>query len=175
MQEILMTTFRVSKGFKVPIRKLPKKSCRIVDTEKLSKFWKDVGTISGMRGCYVFSLKAAKGERPFYVGQAARQSFEKECFTIHKRGDHYNIILCSSAGTPYIRFVYQEKKKGKWSASAISSVEEYLIAQAAARNSMLSNKRRLPDETWSIRGIIKAGSGNKSQAAQTLSKILGIE
>jgi hypothetical protein len=130
--------------------------------------------VADKRGCYVFSMKAAKGEKPFYVGKAAKQSFRQECFTPHKRADHYNEILGSRKGTPYMSFLIQQKVRGKWSLSAIDEVEEFLIAHAAARNPDLSNQRRLPNQSWSIRGVASSRQGPRSTEAKAFRTLLGI-
>ncbi|HZP09675.1 hypothetical protein, partial [Methyloceanibacter sp.] len=128
-----MAEFVVTKKFKVPVKVL-KLGCRVVDTSAIESFWKACDHVPEKRGCYVFSMKAAKGEKPFYVGKASKQPFRDECFTPHKLAEHYNIILGSRKGTPYLRFVVQQKSKGKWSLKAIDDLEEFLIARAAARN-----------------------------------------
>jgi hypothetical protein len=111
---------------------------------------------------------------PYYVGKAAKQNFEHECFSIHKRGDHYNMILCSRSGTPYMSFAVQQKTKGKWSATAIDEVEEYIIAQAVVRNPKLTNRRRLPYQSWSIKGVTGTGPGAQSLEAKHFCKLVGI-
>lgn len=169
-----MTKFIVTERFKVPIKKL-NMGCRIVDTDKLADFWRQCGHVADKRGCYVFSMKAAKGEKPFYVGKAAKQSFRDECFTPHKRADHFNVILGSRKGTPYMSFVVQQKVKGKWSLTAIDEIEEFLIASAAARNSALSNRQRLPNQSWSIQGVESSGQGNRSKEAKAFRALMGIE
>ena len=169
-----MTQFNVTKGFKVPIRKL-KSGCRIVDTNKLDEFWKHCDHLANKRGCYVFSMKAAKGEKPFYVGKAAKQSFRNECFSPHKRADHYNVILGERIGTPYLSFVAQQKVKGKWSLTAIDEVEKFLIAIGFARNPELSNRKGLPNQTWSIQGVVAAGKGKPSAEAKAFRTLMGIK
>ncbi len=168
-----MTEFAVTERFKIPTKEL-KKGCKIVDVDQLERFWRGCDHVADKRGCYIFSMKAGKGEKPFYVGKAAKQSFRDECFSPHKRADHYNYVLCSQRGTPYMCFVVQRKVRGKWSMTAIDGVEEFLIAYAAARNSSLTNKRRLPDLGWSIRGVAAAGPGKPSKEAKSFRTLLGI-
>lgn len=43
----------------------------------------------------------------------------------------------------------------------IDEVEEYLIAQAAIRNPSLSNRIRLPKQSWNIKGVNAGGKGRK--------------
>lgn len=170
-----MTDFFVTKRFLVPTVKL-KQGGKAVDTEKskIEHFWKQCSEYADKHGCYIFSIKAAKGERPFYVGKASRQSFRNESLSLHKLYV-YNLVLGSRRGTPYLSFVVQDKIKGKWSLTAIDEVEEYLIAQAAARNPELSNRRRLPDQQWSIRGVVNGGKGKRSLEATAFRTLMGIK
>ena len=168
-----MTEFFVSKSFLVPTKKL-KLGGRIVDTDKLKEFWIACSQHRNKRGCYVFSVRAAKGELPFYVGKAAKQDFEKEVFALHKRCDHYNVVLGERPGTPRITFVVQAKERGRWSSSAIDEVEEYLIGKAAKRNDGLTNLRRLPYQAWAIKGVVASGAGKPSAEASNFKKLFGI-
>jgi hypothetical protein len=168
-----MADFIVSKSYRVPIKLL--KAGRMIDMDGINNFWKQCDQIGEKRGCYVFSIKASKGEQPFYIGKASSQPFRLECFTAHKRADHYNVILCSRKGTPYMRFVVQQKVKGEWSLLAIDELEEYLIAQAAARNPALSNRRRLPNQSWSIRGVAPKGQGKPSSHSKKFRTLMGIK
>jgi hypothetical protein len=76
-------------------------------------------------------------------------------------------------GTPHLFFVAHRKTRGKWSQSAISEVEETLIAFAAAKNPNLTNKRSLPNQSWSIDGII-ASRGAPTVEARAFKKFMGI-
>jgi len=170
-----MTEFFVTKRYQIPTRQL-RPGVKCVDTEKhrIDEFWKQCSEYADKHGCYIFSMKAAKGERPFYVGKASRLAFRTECFALHKLYV-YNLVLGGRKGTPYLSFVVQQKLQGKWSLTAIDQVEEYLIAQAAARNPELSNRRRLPDQKWSIRGVVNGGKGKRSAQATSFRTLMGIK
>jgi hypothetical protein len=107
-----------------------------------------------MRGCYIFALKTGRGHIPYYVGKAAKQSFEEECFTHHKLASHYHEVVLAHKGIPYLFLVFQSKTKGKWSQSAIFEIEKELIAYAAARNPNVTNKHGLRTRTWRIDGVV---------------------
>lgn len=130
-----------------------------------------------MRGCYVFALKRGQGFTPFYVGKAAEQSFKSECFSPHKLGDHYNKILFEEdRGLPYLFLVTQKRNgKGRWATKAIDGLENDLIAIAAACNPKLSNKRSIPKDKWSIKGVLNAKRGQPTRHAREFKKMMGIK
>ncbi len=172
-----MAEFYTSIGYAIPFES-NQKGHRRIDKNSLraSGFWEDVPE-RNMRGCYIFSLKRAKGFTPFYVGKAAEQSFESECFTSHKLSDHYNKILFEEIrGLPYLFLVPQMKVgRGKWSTSAIDDLEKHLIAIAAAKNNRLSNQRRLPKDQWSIKGVLASKRGKPSTDAILFKAMMGIK
>lgn len=167
-----MTEFYVSPGYPIPIKQL-KKGCRSIDLDRIKDFWNDVAE-RDKRGCYIFALKVGRGFTPYYVGQAAKQPFQAECLTAHKLAFHYCEVLNEKKGLPYLFFVVQKKHKGKWSRSAIGDVEEHLIAFAAARNPGITNKRRLPNQTWSIRGVIASEPGAPTEEAKVFKRLMAI-
>ena len=61
-----------------------------VDRRGLRDFWNEVETLrqrneslASASGCYIFAIRAGKGAKPWYVGQATK-TFRQECFTPHK-------------------------------------------------------------------------------------------
>ena len=83
---------------------IPKTGERKVDRSRLREFWeranKDADELSGASGCYIFGMRAGRGARPWYIGQA-KTSFKGECFTDQKR-EHYNSVLGKRKGTPIL-------------------------------------------------------------------------
>jgi len=72
------------------------------DKNSLNKFWSRVDDelkvgLPGAIGCYIFSIRAGRGVKPWYVGLAEKQSFRKECFTSHKL-NHYNNAIAARKG-----------------------------------------------------------------------------
>ena len=49
-----MTTFYVTKGYRIPVKVHGKKKCRIIEREQLGKFWESVAERQ-KRGCYVWT------------------------------------------------------------------------------------------------------------------------
>ena len=60
----------------------------LADKESMNDFWEEFNRendpiLKEGIGCYIFSIKAAKGALPWYV-EKTEKSFEKECFTADK-------------------------------------------------------------------------------------------
>ncbi len=147
---------------------------RVVDTKTIRNFWENVGSVTNKRSSYVFSLRAGRGERPWYVGKAARQVFQKECFTPDKLSK-FNPVLSKRKGTPLLRFVFHKKSgRGKWATKAIHELEGYLIGLAYARNSSLLNRQRLPRQKWYISRVVASGKGRPSHGSASLKGLLGV-
>lgn len=98
---------------------LTKQKNGLVDKNKNAKtaFWKKVQTdyksLPYACGCYLFAIRAAKGIKPWYVGLAAKQTFENECFAPHKI-TIYNEALASKKGTPLLFFIAKRTKQDKF-------------------------------------------------------------
>jgi hypothetical protein len=167
-----VTTFHTTASLEIPVVK-QRLGGRRVDVPKLKGFWQVAEGFAQQRGCYVFSMRAGKGEKPWYVGKASRQSFAAECFSLHKL-NIYNDVLGDRVGTPRLTFVIPEHSRGPWPMLAIDEVEEFLIGYAASRNDALANKRRLPNQTWSIQGVIASTQGAPSSEASSFKKLMGI-
>lgn len=90
----------------------------LVDMSKSAKkhFWDYVkekySSLPSSCGCYLFAIRAAKGIKPWYVGLAGKQSFEKECFTAHKI-NIYNEVIARKKGNPLLFLIAKRTKKGK--------------------------------------------------------------
>jgi hypothetical protein len=166
-----MANFFVTRRFELPVIKIGRG--RFIDELALRGFWEICSEYADQRGCYVFSMKAAKGEKPFYVGKASVQTFRQECRTPHKL-KIFNQALGSRRGTPYLSFVVLEKTRGKQPLILIDEVEEFLIAQAAARNKELLNRKGLPNQKWTISGVVYSGKGKRSTEVNTFRRIMGI-
>jgi len=167
-----MTSFVTTKSFEIPVLKQLLGGRRI-DHARLGNFWEATGALAVQRGCYVFSLKAGKGEKPWYVCKASRQSLKGECFSLHKLSI-YNDILGNRNGIPRLTLVIPKRTKGKWPMLAIDEVEEFLIGYAASRNTNLANKRRLPNQSWSIHGVVANTVGAPTLEASAFKKLMGL-
>jgi hypothetical protein len=115
-----------------------------------SKFWSAVAEIEpGLPdacGCYVFSLKAGRGSKPWYVGKAERSTFRTESLSPHKL-NHFNVITARHKGIPELYLLAQITPSGAFRAPtqakrpAIRELESMLIGMGVARNPKLLNSQ----------------------------------
>lgn len=166
-----MSEFLVSGPFVVPLHK--GKAGRIVTAEKGRSFFASHPTLVEKKGCYIFGVRSGGGIIPTYVGKATK-SFGQECFTSHKLGKCNESLVEFSKGT-LVMFVFAcAPAKGKAPVSQISLLEDFLIQTALSVNDQLLNVRQTKQAEWSIRGIIRSGSGKPSAAASLAKSMLGI-
>ena len=160
-------------GYEIPVIR-QRRGGRRVDVVGLKTFWQATEDIAQHHGCYVFSMRAGKGEKPWYVGKASRQSFAAECFALHKL-NIYNDILGNRAGTPRLTFIVPVRSsRGGWPMVVIDEVEMFLIGYAASRNAALANKRNLPSQNWTIQGVVPATRGARTFEATSFKRLMGI-
>lgn len=166
--------FTVYGPFVVPVEK--KRTGRMLSTSALGAFWDEVGATRTARGVYVFGIRAGKGITPVYVGKAAKQSFEREAFTDHKRANHYNpALLNSGRGTPVMFFVAHPNTTGAVNKKLIDQMETFFIDVAYKKNEELSNVRKKPQYKWRVRGVVRAKPGEgKNGAAGAFRKAVGL-
>lgn len=166
-----MATFTVKGPFEVPVKK--EKAGRIITTEQAAELWKHHGTVQNDVGCYAFGFRAAKGLKPMYVSKATK-SFKQEVFTEHKRNKYNEALAKQAKGTAILFFVTLDKTAGPVNKKAIDEAESFLILYGLVSNKNLLNDRKTTIESWSIKGVIRAGQGKPSQAAQDLKQCLGL-
>jgi hypothetical protein len=112
------------------------------------EFWNNVNdvdtNIRNSCGIYIFSMKAGKGKKPWYVGKAEKQSFENEIFTPHKRAI-YQDVVAGKKGTPIFILISQMTKSNKYAKptknknKAISFLENSMISSCLDKNPNLAN------------------------------------
>jgi hypothetical protein len=163
-----MVSFKVYGPFEIPL--LEGDNGRLIDIKRIdSLFWTKHGA---QRGVYIFSMRYYNKHLPYYVGKASEQSFRTECFSDHKVARHYYPTLNAYNGTPFLFLLIPDRAKGPWPASAISRLEERLIAVAASVNKNLSNKRLVPRETGKILGIDEPRRGQPHQGTVTFRNMM---
>jgi hypothetical protein len=100
-------------------------------------------------GCYVFALRAARGYKPWYVGQSARMKLLPEAMNPNNR-EKYNRIIGDHAGTPVLFLIPMLTTGGKFKKpttnkagelKAVTFLEEWLIASALQKNAKLVNQQ----------------------------------
>ena len=126
------------------------KSRRRVDRSSLGNFWEEVEALrqkneglASASGCYIFGIRAGKGAKPWYVGQATK-TFRQECFTPHKLV-HYNEVLTERKGTPILLLLARMTPTGRFArnlgAREADWTERLLIHHCLSANDDLLNVR----------------------------------
>jgi hypothetical protein len=130
-----------------------KKGTDLVDHSNTAKhaFWAIVeneqALLASSCGCYLFAIRASKGIKPWYVGLAAKQPFEKECFTPQKI-TIYNDALAGKKGTPVLFLISKRSKGGKLAKPSKNGhhdatyLETLLIGAAIKKNPALMNIKK---------------------------------
>ena len=153
-----------------------------VDRSRLRDFWKEVdewsGGLAGASGCYVFAMRAAKGARPWYVGQAKR-GFRQECFAAHKLV-RYNSVIGRRQGTPILFLLARVTPKGKFTKKLgpkeANWVENLLIRQCLQANAELLNVSGTAFATEVvIPGVFHSPAGPRSTETAALRGLLNLD
>ena len=166
-----------------PLRiKKTKNGLVAADKDSIGDFWDRVATelehdLADAVGCYIFSIRAGKGVKPWYVGLAARQSFRKECFTAHKL-NHYNTAIAGRKGTPMLTLIPKYTRAGRYAKPRqsghrdIQFLETMLIGTCVRRNSCLLNVR----DTKLLREMVVPGLLNnpKGRDYDSVTKFKGL-
>lgn len=131
-------------------------------------------------GCYVFALRASKGYRPWYVGQACKQPIIREALNLSNR-EKYNKIISEHRGMPTIFFVSMYTPNGKLKKpskamgglGSLDFLERWLIATCLNKNSALANNK----ETKFLRkihvvGVFNATKGESHSASKELRRAI---
>jgi hypothetical protein len=119
-------------------------------------------------GCYIFAVKAAKGIKPWYVGKAVKQSFEKECLKTHQL-NIYNDVIAGRKGNPLLLLIALKTPKGKFAKPGsahqkkIDFLETILIGAALKRNRSLMNVQK----TAFLKKMVVPGFINSPQRQPT--------
>jgi hypothetical protein len=135
-----------SKGFK-------NKKVGVDYTKEAKKeFWNIVGNrvpdLPSACGCYLFAIKASKGIKPWYVGLAEKQIFQKECFGLQKINIYTTVINKCGKGTPILFLIAKRTNKGKFVNPSknghkdIQYLETILIGTAMEKNPNLMNIKK---------------------------------
>jgi hypothetical protein len=133
---------------------------KFIDKACLADFWEQVGSGS-RRGVYVFGIRAGKGWKPLYVGQATKQTFKTRIGQhVGTNGDFNKMLSAIKKGTPVL-FLIGRVGKGRRSRGAIDALELDFINYAFGRNKNLHNDRRIKKPQYAIEGF---GSRGKPQA-----------
>lgn len=148
--------------------KLPKDRDGFIDQKQAKSDLRNREGFSGC-GCYLFAVSAGKGIKPWYIGKAVEQSFEKECLGAHKL-NIYNKLTAKRRRVPLLLLIAMMTKGGKFvkPGTALRKVikffETVLIGAAWKRNPDLKNIQN----TTTLKRIIVPGFINTPQRPPTL-------
>ncbi len=154
------------------------------DKESMSSFWEQVEEeeegLSQAIGVYIFSIRAGKGNLPWYVGKAEKTRFISECFQHHKL-THYNSCIAGRRGTPLLTLIpkftqnnYFAKPNGN-SHADITTLEKMLIGTCIQKNNQLTNIRdtKLHREMM-LPGYVNTPQGGMSNCVKEFKNLIGI-
>lgn len=147
-------------------------------------FWEKVqettDRLSSACGCYLFAIRAAKGIKPWYIGLAAKQSFERECFAPTKI-NIYNDSLASKKGTPILFLIARRTSKDKFAKPGknghkdIEYLESIMIGMALDKNPELLNIKKTGFlRRMCVPCIVNTPKGPPSKPEGEFKKAMGI-
>ena len=142
------------------------KGGRSIEKENIKTFWEDNSTVAQQVGCYVFAIRAGRGMRPWYVGQATA-SFKQEVFAPDKLNKYDQCLRKIGKGSPIMFFVSYPTKQGATNRKHIDELETFLIQTAHVINKDLRNVHGKKEPMWSITGVTRSGKGKPSNSAVT--------
>ena len=149
--------------------------------ESLDSFWEGVEhKRSGLplgAGCYLYAVRAAKGIRPWYVGQS-KAAFERECFAHHKQSIYREVMDDTAKGTPVLFLIARMTPTGRLAKSVPKEeadfVERKLIHDATNANPQLKNSHNTRFVmALEIPGVLNSPQGMPSDAVKDLKVALG--
>jgi hypothetical protein len=165
----MTATFRVTFG---EFKCVNGGSRKTIDTNCLAEFWNKIGA-GNRRGVYVFGVRAAKGWKPLYVGQAKKQTFKARIGQhVKTDGDFNRMLKRVKKGTPVL-FLIGRTGKGRKSNSAIDELEIEFINYAFARNKNLHNDRGIKKPKYVIEGF--GSRGKPAMPVANLKTIIGYD
>ncbi len=165
---------------------VPRSANGLIDRCKgsMQEFWESVEELeeglSDAIGIYIFSIRAGKGNLPWYVGKAEKRGFRKECFEHHKL-THYNDCIAGRKGTPLLTLIpkftqsdYFVQPNGK-PHSDISALEKMLIGTCIQKNKYLANIRDTKlQRLMVVPGYFNTPQGRLAQPVREFKHLIGV-
>ena len=161
----MTATFEVSFG---ELRCVKGAGRKIIDKTCLADFWEKIGT-GNRRGVYVFGIRAGRGWKPLYVGQAKKQTFKRR-IAQQTNGNFNDMLQGIRKGTPVL-FLIGRIGRGKNSTGAIDELEREVINSAFDRNPHLHNDRGIRRKKFMVKGF--GSRGKPAASVRNLKTIIG--
>ena len=107
--------------------------------------------LSDACGCYVFGVRAGKGIRPYYAGQALRRSVLEEAMNSSNINKYNEVLGDRGRGSPVLfllpwltngRERYKRKSKGAQRSRILDFLEDWLIGMTLQRNPKALNNQK---------------------------------
>ena len=154
------------------------------DRDSINWFWSQAEDIaeglSQAIGVYIFSIRAGKGNLPWYIGKAEKRGFIQECFQHHKL-THYNNSIANRKGTPLLTLVpkfTQNEHLAQPNGSShadISTLEKILIGTCIQKNSELTNIRDTKfHHEMILPGYVNTPPGGVSNSVKEFKHLIGV-
>ncbi|GAB6112554.1 hypothetical protein [Desulfomicrobium salsuginis] len=164
---------------------IPKQENGLISRNRddLKEFWQRVEEenegLSNAIGIYIFSIRAGKGVRPWYVGKSDKAGFFKECFQPHKI-KHYDNCIAARKCTPLLTFIpkftqanYFAQPNGN-PQKDISSLEKMLIGACLQKNKDLVNVRDTKIfRDMVVHGYLNTPQGGVANNVKEFKKLIG--
>ena len=151
-----------------------------------SNIWNEFKKQTGLNlgdgiGVYIFSIKSGGGEKPWYVGKAEGQTFEKECFSQDKLVKYNKILYRRDRGIPKLTLIAKYTPTGRLcqmpkskSSDPVQFLEEKLITQCLQRNEKLINiKNTKYEKEMIVEGFMNFSSRRASTEIDAFKKLIG--
>jgi len=130
-------------------------------------------SIANKNGCYVFALQASRGFKVWYVGKATK-TMRQECLSDHKLKRYNEVLFEGYKGTPVLFFIVPGGGKKKVPSREIDNLETTLIHAALKKNPELSNIQKTNLPKWSIKGVVRGGSGKATKSATSFKTMMDL-
>ncbi len=172
----MATDLEIVGPIEVPCQKQEAGSAKHIGKEEVKAFWEsdEAQEIADKQGCYVFALRAGKGFRAWYVGKATK-SMKKEC-TNHHKLVHYNQVLFEGhKGTPVMFFVVLRGNKKKVRTKVIDEMETFFIQTVVAKHPAIQNIQKTALPLWTVKGVVRGGTGTSTKSARQFTKMMGLD
>ena len=169
--------YEVHGPFKVP------RNRRLIDHSPVARrtFWETVDDcetgLSKAVGCYVFCI----GRRPWYVGVAERQAFDRECFALHKIVAFNSALNKVAKGQPQLVLISKMTNSGRFAKPTTNAhkssqfLEDMMIGMALAANPEIVNVKGTKfSKELVVPGVINTPLGKwKKTSVKFLKSALG--
>jgi len=154
------------------------KGSKFIQTGDIHNFWKVVAEsgeniLPEKQGCYVFSIKAGSGFKPWYIGKTSKQSFRQEVFNGNNINKFNAVLFNNTHGRLAFYFIAKAGNKKTVSNPDAARIEKLLISYAVKKNENLLNIHYTKDSGIRIKGVINS-KGKQSQDQIRFKTMMGI-